>query len=53
MSLIENIPHNFRKKPKLILMEEIDFILQATNLVPFSSVKQQFKLLKKQKRYFN
>lgn len=31
-------------------MEEIGFILQATNLVPFLSVKQQFKLLQKQKK---
>src|SRR5699024_11553669 len=31
-------------------MEKIGFILQATNLVPFLSVKQQFKLLKKQKK---
>ncbi|WP_436855968.1 ABC transporter ATP-binding protein [Staphylococcus caeli] len=31
-------------------MEEIGFILQATNLVPFLSVKQQFKLLEKQKK---
>src|SRR5699024_6688628 len=31
-------------------MQEIGFILQATNLVPFLNVKQQFKLLKKQKK---
>lgn len=31
-------------------MQEIGFILQATNLVPFLTVKQQFKLLKKQKK---
>lgn len=30
-------------------MQEIGFILQATNLVPFLTVKQQFKLLEKQK----
>lgn len=29
-------------------MQEIGFILQATNLVPFLTVKQQFKLLAKQ-----
>ncbi|MEJ7451005.1 ABC transporter ATP-binding protein [Staphylococcus xylosus] len=33
-----------------IRMQEIGFILQATNLVPFLTVKQQFKLLKKQKK---
>lgn len=31
-------------------MQEIGFILQATNLVPFLTVKQQFKLLVKQKK---
>lgn len=31
-------------------MQEIGFILQATNLVPFLTVKQQFILLKKQKK---
>ncbi|MDN6182679.1 MAG: ABC transporter ATP-binding protein [Staphylococcus equorum] len=31
-------------------MQEISFILQATNLVPFLNVKQQFKLLQKQKK---
>lgn len=31
-------------------MSEIGFILQATNLVPFLTVKQQFKLLKKRKK---
>ncbi|MDO5376008.1 MAG: ABC transporter ATP-binding protein [Staphylococcus rostri] len=31
-------------------MKEIGFILQATNLVPFLTVKQQFKLLAKQKK---
>ena len=31
-------------------MQEIGFILQATNLVPFLTVKQQFQLLKKQKK---
>ncbi|HDT6185632.1 TPA: ABC transporter ATP-binding protein [Staphylococcus aureus] len=31
-------------------MQEIGFILQATNLVSFLIVKQQFKLLKKQKK---
>ena len=31
-------------------MEEIGFILQATNLVPFLNIEQQFKLLKKQKK---
>ncbi|WP_210144039.1 ABC transporter ATP-binding protein [Staphylococcus sp. GDY8P94P] len=31
-------------------MQEIGFILQATNLVSFLTVKQQFKLLKKQKK---
>ena len=31
-------------------MQEIGFILQATNLVPFLTVKQQFKLLAKQKK---
>lgn len=31
-------------------MQEIGFILQATNLVPFLTVKQQFKLLEKQKK---
>lgn len=31
-------------------MQEIGFILQATNLVPFLTVKKQFKLLAKQKK---
>lgn len=31
-------------------MQEIGFILQATNLVPFLTIKQQFKLLEKQKK---
>lgn len=31
-------------------MQEIGFILQTTNLVPFLTVKQQFKLLQKQKK---
>lgn len=31
-------------------MQEISFILQATNLVPFLNVKQQFKLLQNQKK---
>ena len=31
-------------------MQEIGFILQATNLVPFLNVKQQIKLLQKQKK---
>ncbi|MEB6062146.1 ABC transporter ATP-binding protein [Staphylococcus pseudoxylosus] len=31
-------------------MQEIGFILQATNLVPFLTVMQQFKLLQKQKK---
>ncbi|ALM58201.1 ABC transporter ATP-binding protein [Staphylococcus equorum] len=31
-------------------MQEIGFILQTTNLVPFLNVKQQFKLLQKQKK---
>lgn len=31
-------------------MQEIGFILQATNLVPFLNVKQQFKLLQNQKK---
>ncbi|MFQ3800996.1 ABC transporter ATP-binding protein [Staphylococcus equorum] len=31
-------------------MQEIGFILQATNLVPFLNVKQQFKLLQRQKK---
>ncbi len=31
-------------------LNEIGFILQASNLVPFLSVKQQFQLLKKSKK---
>lgn len=31
-------------------MDEIGFILQASNLVPFLTVRQQFKLLKKSKK---
>ena len=31
-------------------MSEIGFILQATNLVPFLTVKQQFTLLKKKNK---
>lgn len=39
------------KQPELakVRMNEIGFVLQATNLVPFLTVKQQFALLKKQK----
>ena len=33
-------------------MKEIGFILQATNLVPFLTVKQQFHLLKSYKNVF-
>lgn len=31
-------------------MQEIGFILQSTNLVPFLTIKQQFHLLKKYKK---
>lgn len=50
--LINNKPVSKMNQKQLAhtRMEEIGFILQATNLVPFLSVKQQFKLLKKQKK---
>ncbi|MGI2239290.1 ABC transporter ATP-binding protein [Staphylococcus cohnii] len=50
--LINNKPVTRMKQKQLAhtRMEKIGFILQATNLVPFLSVKQQFKLLKKQKK---
>lgn len=50
--LINNKPASKMNQKQLAhtRMEEIGFILQATNLVPFLSVKQQFKLLKKQKK---
>ena len=33
-------------------MKEIGFILQSTNLVPFLTIKQQFRLLKNYKKKF-
>lgn len=38
------------KKLANLRLNEIGFILQASNLVPFLSVKQQFQLLKKSKK---
>lgn len=44
------ITHLSQKQLAHTRMNEIGFILQATNLVPFLTVKQQFTLLKKQKK---
>lgn len=46
----KNISQMNQKSLSNTRMQEIGFILQATNLVPFLTVKQQFKLLKKQKK---
>lgn len=39
-----------QKRLSKVRLNEIGFILQATNLVPFLTVKQQFNLLKKYKK---
>ncbi|MHD0397292.1 ABC transporter ATP-binding protein [Staphylococcus simulans] len=46
----QDITHLSQKQLAHTRMNEIGFILQATNLVPFLTVKQQFTLLKKQKQ---
>lgn len=46
----KNISQMNQKSLSDTRMQEIGFILQATNLVPFLTVKQQFKLLQKQKK---
>ncbi|MGW7986983.1 ABC transporter ATP-binding protein [Staphylococcus shinii] len=46
----KNISQMNQKSLSNTRMQEIGFILQATNLVPFLTVKQQFKLLQKQKK---
>lgn len=45
----KNISKMSQKQLSNIRMQEIGFILQTTNLVPFLTVKQQFKLLRKHK----
>lgn len=46
----KDITHLSQKQLASTRMKDIGFILQATNLVPFLTVKQQFILLKKQKK---
>lgn len=44
------ITHLSQKALARVRMEQIGFILQTSNLVPFLTVKQQFQLLKKRKK---
>ncbi|HEC2245392.1 TPA: ABC transporter ATP-binding protein [Staphylococcus delphini] len=44
------ITHLSQKALARVRMQQIGFILQTSNLVPFLTVKQQFKLLKKRKK---
>ncbi|HEC2145069.1 TPA: ABC transporter ATP-binding protein [Staphylococcus delphini] len=44
------ITHLSQKALAHVRMQQIGFILQTSNLVPFLTVKQQFKLLKKRKK---
>lgn len=46
----QNITQLKQKALARIRIQEIGFILQSTNLVPFLTVKQQFQLLKSIKR---
>ncbi|GGI43351.1 ABC transporter ATP-binding protein [Mammaliicoccus stepanovicii] len=46
----QEVTQRSQKALSNIRMKEIGFILQATNLVPFLTVKQQFKLLEKRKK---
>lgn len=46
----QNITQLKQKALARIRIQEIGFILQSTNLVPFLTVKQQFQLLKKYKK---
>ena len=46
----QNITAMKQKQLARIRLNEIGFVLQSTNLVPFLTVKQQFQLLKKTKK---
>lgn len=46
----QNITAMKEKKLARIRLNEVGFVLQSTNLVPFLTVKQQFQLLKKKKK---
>ena len=49
----QNITQLKQKALARIRIQEIGFILQSTNLVPFLTVKQQFQLLKKYKKMYS
>lgn len=46
----QNITTMKEKQLARIRLNEVGFVLQSTNLVPFLTVKQQFQLLKKKKK---
>lgn len=46
----QNITAMKEKQLARIRLNEVGFVLQSTNLVPFLTVKQQFQLLKKKKK---
>lgn len=46
----KNITNMSQKQLSKVRMNEVGFVLQSTNLVPFLTVKQQFQLLKKSKK---
>lgn len=46
----KNITNMNQKQLSKVRMNEVGFVLQSTNLVPFLTVKQQFQLLKKSKK---
>lgn len=46
----QNINHYNEKQLSKLRLKEIGFILQTSNLIPFLTVQQQFKLLKKVKK---
>ena len=49
-SITKNISILSEKQLSQIRINEIGFILQSTNLVPFLTIEQQFKLLSKYKK---
>ena len=49
----QNITQLKQKALARIRIQEIGFILQSTNLVPFLTVKQQFQLLKSIKKMYS
>lgn len=46
----KNITNMKQKQLSNVRMNDVGFVLQSTNLVPFLTVKQQFQLLKKSKK---